>query len=114
MGTKVYINDPGHMVKMAAMAINRKKPLQIFFSGTSRPMTLKLGMKHKCIEFYKVYTNLDAGLTLTQSMERSTSFGYALECENRENCHLMGKTCWELTNGQKICLLAHLSRRLTR
>ena len=44
---KVYINGQGHMTKMAAMAINSKKPLKIFFSRTRRPMILKLGMKHQ-------------------------------------------------------------------
>ena len=43
---KVYINGQGHMTKMAAMAINSKKPLKIFFL-TRRPMILKLGMKHE-------------------------------------------------------------------
>ena len=44
---KVYINGPGHMTMMAAMAINRKKKhLKIFFSRTRRPMILKLGVKH--------------------------------------------------------------------
>ena len=46
-GKQVYINDQGHMTKMAAMAINRKKPLKIFFSRTRRPMILKLGVKHE-------------------------------------------------------------------
>ena len=41
------INGQGHMTKMAAMAINRKKPLKIFFSRTRRPMILKLGVKHQ-------------------------------------------------------------------
>ena len=35
-GKKFYINGQGHMTKMAAMAINRKKPLKIFFSRTRR------------------------------------------------------------------------------
>ena len=38
------------MTKMAAMAINSKKPLKIF----RRPMILKLGMKQQAIELYKV------------------------------------------------------------
>ena len=33
-GTKVYINGPGHMTKMAAMLIYGKKTLKIFFSRT--------------------------------------------------------------------------------
>ena len=43
---KVYINGQGHMTKMAAMVINSKKFLKIFFFRTRRPMILKLGMKH--------------------------------------------------------------------
>ena len=31
---KVYKNSQGHMTKMAAMAINSKKPLKIVFSRT--------------------------------------------------------------------------------
>ena len=50
VGTKVYINGPDHMTKMAAMAINRKKSL----SRTIRSMILKLGMKHQGKELYIV------------------------------------------------------------
>ena len=71
-GKKVYINGQGHMTKMAAMAINRKKPLKIFFSRTRRPMILKLGVKHQAIELYKVYINHDHGMTLTFFTARST------------------------------------------
>ena len=45
-GTNVYINNPGHMTKMAAMPIYGKKPSKIFFSGTTGPISTKLGMKH--------------------------------------------------------------------
>ena len=63
---KIYIKGQGHMTKMAAMAI------KIFFSRTRRPMILKLGMKHRAIELYKVYINHDPGMTLTNFMARST------------------------------------------
>ena len=43
-GTKVYINGPGHMTKMAATPIYGKKPSKIFFSRTGRPIFTKLGM----------------------------------------------------------------------
>ena len=46
-GTNVYINNPGHMTKMAAMPIYGKKPSKIFFSGTTGPISTKLGMKHR-------------------------------------------------------------------
>ena len=42
--TKVYINDPGHMTKMAAMPIYGKNHKKIFFSGKGRPISTKLGM----------------------------------------------------------------------
>ena len=43
-GTKVYINDPGHMTKMAATPIYGKNPSKIFFSRTGGPIFTKLGM----------------------------------------------------------------------
>ena len=43
-GTKVCINGPGHMTKMAAMPIYGKNPSKIFFSRTGRPISTKLGM----------------------------------------------------------------------
>ena len=69
---KVYINGQGHLTKMAAMAINSKKKLKIFFSRTRRPMILKLGIKHQPMELYKVYINRDPWVTLTYFTARST------------------------------------------
>ena len=43
-GTKVYINGPGHMTKMAAMPIYGKNPSKIFYSRTGGPIFTKLGM----------------------------------------------------------------------
>ena len=43
-GTKVCINGPGHMTKMAAMPIYGKNPSKIFFSRTSGPISMKLGL----------------------------------------------------------------------
>ena len=42
-GTKVYINGPGHMIKMAATPIYGKNPSKIF-SRTGGPIFTKLGM----------------------------------------------------------------------
>ena len=42
-GTKVYINGPGHMTKMAATPIYGKNPSKIF-SRTGGPIFTKLGM----------------------------------------------------------------------
>ena len=43
-GTKVCINGPGHMTKMAATPIYDKNPSKIFFSETSKPISTKLDM----------------------------------------------------------------------
>ena len=69
VGTKVYINGPDQMTKMAAMAINRK---QISSSRTIRPMILKLRMKHQGKKLYIVYINHDPGMTLTYFTARPT------------------------------------------
>ena len=50
---KIYSNGPGHMTNMAAMPIYGK-PLEIFFSGTKRPMTLNVGMRHRVLKYYQV------------------------------------------------------------
>ena len=62
----VCSNSPGHMTKVAAIPIYGKKlKKKIFFSGTKRPMTLKLGIQHRVLEYYLVCSNDDPGLTLT-------------------------------------------------
>ena len=68
----MYINDPGHMTKMAAMPIYGKNPSKIFFSGTGGPILTKLGMKHQWLKVYNVYINHDPVMTLTYFTTRST------------------------------------------
>ena len=51
--------------------------LKIFFSGTKRPMTLKLDMQHWVLEYYQVYSNDDLELSLTYFRERSNLVHYA-------------------------------------
>ena len=63
-GNESCINGQCHMTKMAAVAVNSKNLLNIFFR-TRRPVILKLGMKHLGIELYKVYINHDPGMALT-------------------------------------------------
>ena len=41
---KISTNCNGHMTKIATTSIYGKKPLNVFFSGTKRPMALGLGM----------------------------------------------------------------------
>ena len=46
------------------------------FSETKRLMTLKLGMRHRVLEYYEVCSNDDPGLTLTYFTARSNLVPY--------------------------------------
>ena len=43
---KIYTKCTGHMTKMATTPIYGKNPLNVFFSGTKRPMALGFGIWH--------------------------------------------------------------------
>ena len=68
----MYINNPGHMTKMAAMPVNGKNPSKIFFSRTGGSISTKLGMKHQWLKHSNVYINHDPVVTLTYFTARST------------------------------------------
>ena len=70
-GTKVCSNDDqdGHHAHIYC------------FSGTKRPMTLKLGMRHRVLEYYQICSNDDPGLTLTYFTARSNLVPYAFVWE---------------------------------
>ena len=68
----MYINNSGHMTKMAAMPIYGKNPSKIISSRTSGPISTKLGMKHRWLKHYNVYINRDPVMTLTYFTARST------------------------------------------
>ena len=55
----MFINNPGHMTKMAAMPLYGKNPSKFFFSETTGPISTKLGMKHQGLEYYNVFINYD-------------------------------------------------------
>ena len=55
----MFINNPGHMTKMAAMPIYGENPSKFFFSGTTGPILTKLGMKHRKLKYYNVFINYD-------------------------------------------------------
>ena len=44
-------------------------------------MTLKLGMQHRVLEYFQVYSNDDPGLTFTYFRARSDLFLYAVVWE---------------------------------
>ena len=57
------------------------KTLKILFSGTKKPMTLKLGMQHRVLEYYQICSNDDPGLTLTYFTAKSNLVPYAFVWE---------------------------------
>ena len=68
----MFINNYGHMTKMAAMPIYGKTPSKLFFSGTTGPISTKLGMNHLGLEYYNVIINYDLWMILTYFTARST------------------------------------------
>ena len=68
----MFINNPGHMTKMATMPIYGKNPSKFFVSGTAGPISTKLGMKHWGLEYYNVFINHDLWMTLTFFTAKST------------------------------------------
>ena len=67
----MFINNPGHMTKMAAMPIYHKNPSKLF-SGTTELISTKLGIKHLGLKYYNAYINHDPVMTMTYFMARST------------------------------------------
>ena len=67
----MYINNVGHMTKVATMPIYGKNPSKIFFSGTGGLISKKLSMKHQWQKYYNVYINHDPVVTLTYFTTRS-------------------------------------------
>ena len=98
----MYINNLGHMTKMAAMPIYGKNPSKTFFSKTNRLISRKLGMKHRWLKYFNVYINQDPVMTLTKFMARSTWVAYAFELGKLLKCHLKRKASRKLANGQNI------------
>ena len=55
----MYINNLGHMTKMAAMPIYGKNPSKIIFSETNRLISRKLGVRHRWLKYSNVYRTCD-------------------------------------------------------
>ena len=84
----MYLNDPGHMTKLATMPIYGKNPSKILFFGTGGPISTKLGMKHQWLKHYNVYINHDPVMTLTYLTARSTEVANAFEWGKLLKCNL--------------------------
>ena len=91
-GTNVYINNLGHMTKMAAIPIYGKNTSKIFFSENNRQISMKLGVKHRWLMYYEVYINHDPVMTLTQFMARSTWVAHSFEWEKTVKMSFEGKS----------------------
>ena len=66
------------MTKMAAIPIYGKNPSKIF-SGTSGPISTKLGVKHRGLMPIIVCSNDEPGLTLTYFITRSNgNLGFSI------------------------------------
>ena len=63
-GTKVYMNGPGHMTKMATMPIYGKN-LKNLLLQNQKPYDLESWHVASRTQALKVYINDDPGLTLT-------------------------------------------------
>ena len=68
---KTYTNCYGHLTNMATRPIYGKNSLNLFLSGTKRPLALGLGMTDRGCGPYQVSTNDGFRLTLTYFMARS-------------------------------------------
>ena len=79
-GTSVFMNNPGHMTKMATLSIYGKNPSKIF-SGTGEHILSKLGIKHQLLKYHNVFINHDPVMTLTYMYftTRSTKIACAFE-----------------------------------
>ena len=98
----MYINNLGHMTKMAAMPIYGKNPSKIIFSETNRLISRKLGVRHRWLKYSNVYINHDPVMTLTKFMARSTWVACASELGKLLKCHLKEKANRKLANGLNI------------
>ena len=98
----MYINNLGHMTKMATMPIYGKNPSKIIFSETNRLISRKLGVRHRWLKYSNVYINHDPVMTLTKFMARSTWVACASELGKLLKCHLKEKANRKLANGQNI------------
>ena len=70
-GNEICSRHLGHMTKMTAMPIYGKNPSKIIYSGTGRPISTKLGMRHRGLQPIRICSNDDTRVTLTYFTARS-------------------------------------------
>ena len=99
-GTKVCINGPGHMTKMAATPIYGKNPSKIFSSWYLASGT---HAHHMC-------SNGESGVILTYLTARSNLVGFSMEkvktvdfSETFTACDMKVGRCRQLIEFMKVC-----------
>ena len=75
----MYISKPSHTTKMASLSMYGKNLSKIFFSGTDRLISKKLGMKHRWLKYNNAHINYDLVVRLTYFTARSTQVANAFE-----------------------------------
>ena len=97
---------------MATMLIYVKNPLKIFFFGTGRPISTKLGMKHPGLQPIIVCSNDDPRMTLTYFTARSNLVTSAFLWEKVKTvdssaaiaaCDMKVGRCLQLIEIMKVC-----------
>ena len=92
------------------MLKNLKK---IFFSGTKRQMTLKVGVQYQVLKYYQIYPNDDPGLTFTYFTAMSSLVHYAFVCEKGKTmdfsetivvCDIKVGRCSQLNEYTHLCV----------
>ena len=89
--TKVCSNGLGHMTNMAAMPIYGKT-LKNLLPRAKRPMTLKVDMQHRVLEYYQVCANDGSGLNVIYFMARSNIVLYAFVWEEGKTMDFLETT----------------------
>ena len=83
------------------------KTLKIFFSDTKR-MTMKLGIQHRVLQYYQVYSNDNPGLTLTYFTARSHLVPYAFVWENGKTMDFSETI---VVYDVKVCICTYMNNR---
>ena len=92
-GTKSWSNSLGHITKMAAMRIYGKHLKKSSSLETKRLMTMKVGMQHWVLEYYKIFSNDNPGMKFTYFMAMSNLVPYAFVWEKGKTMDFFRNYC---------------------
>ena len=95
-GTKVYINGPGHMTKMATMPFVVKTLKSLLLNRQS--YDLETWHVHHGLKLFKICINDDLGFTLTYFTARSNLIAYMFEWGKLLQSHFIMGNLQQRTN----------------